>query len=82
MKSTGIIRKVDELGRITIPKEIRSQFEIYEQDPLEVFVEGEKVILKKYVENCIFCNSENAGKKFKGHLVCDKCIQEIFKIAK
>ena len=47
MKSTGIIRKVDELGRITIPKEIRSQFEIYEQDPLEVFVEGEKIILKK-----------------------------------
>ncbi|PLR78465.1 AbrB family transcriptional regulator [Bacillus sp. V3-13] len=48
MKSTGIVRKVDELGRIVIPKELRNTFEIQEKDPLEIFVENEKIVLKKY----------------------------------
>lgn len=82
MKSTGITRKVDDLGRITIPKEIRSQFKIYEQDPLEIFVDGEKIILKKYAENCIFCNSKKVQAKIEGQLVCDKCIEKISKLTK
>ncbi|PLR80930.1 AbrB family transcriptional regulator [Bacillus canaveralius] len=48
MKSTGIVRKVDELGRIVIPKELRNTFEIQERDPLEIFVDNEKIVLKKY----------------------------------
>ncbi|MDE3839131.1 AbrB family transcriptional regulator [Bacillus methanolicus] len=48
MKSTGVVRKVDELGRIVIPKELRNTFDIKEKDPLEIFVEEDKIILKKY----------------------------------
>ncbi len=82
MKSTGITRKVDDLGRVTIPKEIRNQFKIYEQDPLEIFVDGEKIILRKYSENCIFCNSKKVETKIEGQLVCNKCIEKISKMAK
>ena len=53
MKSTGIVRKVDELGRIVIPREIRNKFEIAEKDPLEIYVDGTSIILKKYEPNCI-----------------------------
>ena len=57
MKSTGIIRKVDELGRIVIPKEIRDKNEIDVGDPIEIFVEGSSIILKKYKPNCVLCGS-------------------------
>ena len=55
MKSTGIIRKVDELGRVVIPIEIRNQFNIVEKDPIEIYVDGSSIILKKFEPNCIFC---------------------------
>ena len=56
MKSTGIIRRVDELGRIVIPIEIRNQFNIVEKDPIEIYVDGSSIILKKLVDNLIFCS--------------------------
>ena len=55
MKSTGIVRKVDELGRIVIPKELRNTLNIEEKDSLEIYVDGEHIILKKYEPACIFC---------------------------
>ncbi|MGB4041206.1 MAG: AbrB/MazE/SpoVT family DNA-binding domain-containing protein, partial [Bacillota bacterium] len=55
MKSTGIVRKVDELGRVVIPIELRRTMQIAEKDPLEIYVDGEKIILKKYEPACIFC---------------------------
>ena len=74
MKSTGIIRKVDELGRVVIPKEIRELLEIMEGTPMEVFVEDSKIIFKKYETNCFFCSS---SKK----LICSKCAEKISNIA-
>ena len=57
MKSTGIVRKVDELGRVVIPIELRNKFDIQVKDPIEIFVDGSSIVLKKYEPNCIFCGS-------------------------
>ena len=60
MKSTGIIRRMDELGRVVIPIEIRNQFNIAEKDPMEIYVDGSSIVLKKFEPNCIFCgNTKN-----------------------
>ena len=72
IKSTGIIRKVDELGRIVIPRELRLMLEIQEKDPLEIFIEGSSVILKKYNPNCIFCGNSKDLHFYKNKLVCKK----------
>lgn len=79
MKSTGIVRKVDELGRIVIPKELRNTFDISEKDSLEIFVEGDTIILKKYEPACVFCGNAKDITVFKGRNVCSKCIEEIKK---
>lgn len=79
MKSTGIVRRVDELGRVVIPIEIRNKFEIAEKDPIEIYVDGSTIVLKKHEETCIFCgNSENLS-EFKGKLVCDNCAKDFCK---
>ena len=68
MKSTGIIRKVDDLGRIVLPIEMRRTLDIAEKDALEIYVEGASVILKKYKPSCIFCDSGKDITEFKGTL--------------
>ena len=73
MQSTGIIRRVDELGRVVIPMEIRNQFNIVEKDPIEIYVEGSCIVLKKYEPNCIFCGNTKNLVEYKDKLVCDKC---------
>ena len=77
MKATGIIRKVDELGRVVIPIEIRNKFDISEKDPIEIYVEGTSIILKKYEPNCIFCGSTKNLTSFKDKLICSKCSEKI-----
>lgn len=78
MKSTGIVRKVDELGRIVLPKELRITLNINEKDPLEIFVDDDgKIILKKYEPSCIFCSGMNDITPFKGHNVCSDCMRKI-----
>ena len=78
MKSTGIVRKVDELGRIVLPKELRMTLNINEKDPLEIFVDDDRrIILKKYEPSCIFGNGINDITSFKGHNVCRDCMQKI-----
>ena len=77
MKSTGIVRKVDELGRIVIPREIRNKFEIAEKDPLEIYVDGTSIILKKYEPNCVFCGNTKDLISYKDRLVCSKCAQKL-----
>ena len=77
MKSTGIVRKVDELGRVVRPKELRSTSRISQKDPLEIYVEGESIILKKYEPCCIFCGSGTDVKFFKDKRVCQACIDEL-----
>ena len=77
MKATGIVRKVDELGRIVLPIEMRRTLDIAEKDALEIYVEGSSVILKKYRPSCIFCDSNKDIKNFKGKNVCPKCLKEL-----
>lgn len=77
MKSTGIVRKVDELGRIVLPIEMRRTLDIAEKDALEIYVEGASVILKKYKPSCIFCDSNKDIIQFKGKNVCPKCLREL-----
>ena len=77
MKATGIVRRIDELGRVVIPKEIRRTLRIKEGDPLEIFTEGDEIILKKYQPGCIFCNDARNVTLFKGKLVCEKCLAEM-----
>jgi transcriptional pleiotropic regulator of transition state genes len=80
MKSTGIMRKVDELGRIVLPKELRNALDIKEKDPLEIFVgDRGEIILRKYQPACIFCNSMENIRTFKGHNVCRDCMQKMSK---
>ena len=79
MKSTGIVRKVDELGRVVIPKELRNTFDIAEKDALEIFVESDSIILKKYEPACVFCGNAKDITIFKGRNVCSNCIEEIKK---
>lgn len=80
MKSTGIIRKVDELGRVVIPIELRSQFNISEKDPMEIFVDGDLIILKKYEKSCLFCENTKKLTEYKGKLICSKCLNQIKKL--
>jgi transcriptional pleiotropic regulator of transition state genes len=79
MKTTGIVRKVDELGRIVIPKETREQLYIAVKDPLEIFLDEEQsaLILKKYTPGCIFCGEMNDVKGFRDKLICGSCLTNI-----
>ncbi len=77
MKATGIVRNVDELGRIVIPKEIRRQMDISNNDPVEIFVEGDKIILTKYHSNCTFCGGSIGISDFKGKRICADCLRQI-----
>ncbi len=74
MKSTGIVRKVDELGRIVLPIEMRRTLGIEERDPLEIYVDGDCVILKKVQTACVFCGSTKDVLSFEGKNVCLDCI--------
>ena len=77
MKATGIVRKLDVLGRIVIPKELRSTMDLKEADPIEIFVEGSDIILRKYQPACIFCNDANDVIQYSGKNVCKKCIGKL-----
>ncbi|MFZ5968638.1 MAG: AbrB/MazE/SpoVT family DNA-binding domain-containing protein [Bacillota bacterium] len=77
MKSTGIVRKVDELGRVVIPIELRRTLNIGEKDALEIYVDGPHIVLKKYEPACIFCGQAKDITNFKGKNICPSCIEEI-----
>ena len=79
MKSTGIVRKVDELGRVVIPIELRNKFDIQVKDPIEIFVDGSSIILKKYEPNCIFCGNSKSLISFNEKLICEKCAEKLYK---
>ena len=81
MKATGIVRRVDELGRVVIPIELRNKFDIQVKDPIEIFVDGSSIVLKKYEPNCIFCGSSKKLLEFGGKMICKKCANNIYKIS-
>ncbi|GAA0774425.1 AbrB/MazE/SpoVT family DNA-binding domain-containing protein [Clostridium subterminale] len=80
MKAIGIVRRVDDLGRIVIPKELRRSLCIEEGDPLEIYVDGNQVILKKYEPTCIFCGEGKDIKNFNRKNICPSCIKKIGKL--
>lgn len=75
MKSTGIVRKVDELGRIVLPIELRRTLGIEEKDRIEIFVDGESIILRKYQPACIICDNAKDIINYKGKNICPDCIR-------
>lgn len=77
MKSTGIVRKVDELGRIVLPIELRRTLGIELRDPLEIYVEGESIVLKKYNPTCIFCGNKENIFIYQEKNVCRGCLEEL-----
>ncbi len=77
MKATGIVRKVDELGRIVLPIELRRTLNIDIKDPVEIFVDGDSIILRKYQSACVFCGSTEDVKQIKGKNICAACIDEL-----
>lgn len=77
MKSTGIVRRMDELGRVVIPIEIRNKFDIKVKDPVEIFVDGSTIVLKKYEPNCVFCGSTKNLVEYHDKLVCSKCTKKL-----
>jgi AbrB family transcriptional regulator, transcriptional pleiotropic regulator of transition state genes len=79
MKSTGIVRDVDQLGRVVLPIELRRTFGINVSDPLEIFVDGEHIILKKYQPACMFCDNSSDIIEFKGKKICKSCREEMEK---
>ena len=77
MKSTGIIRKVDELGRIVLPIELRRTLDIAERDELEIFMENDRIVLQKFEPACIFCGSSRNLTVYRGKNICQNCIINI-----
>ena len=77
MKSTGIIRKVDELGRIVLPIELRRTLDIGERDELEIYMESDRIILQKYEPACIFCGNPDDLVAYNGKNICRTCIQKM-----
>jgi AbrB family transcriptional regulator, transcriptional pleiotropic regulator of transition state genes len=80
MKSTGIVRKIDLLGRVVLPMELRRTLGINITDPVEIYVEGEYIILKKYSPACMFCDNSSDMIEFKGKKICKNCLNDIVKL--
>lgn len=77
--STGIVRRVDELGRIVIPKEMRQVLDINQKDPVEINIEGSSIILRKYENRCVFCGAIKPAIRYNEKLMCANCLKEINK---
>lgn len=79
MKSTGIVRRIDDLGRVVLPKELRQTLHISEKDSLEIYMDDDKIILSKYIPSCtcIFCDEDNDLQEFRGKNVCASCATEL-----
>jgi transcriptional pleiotropic regulator of transition state genes len=77
MKSTGVVRKIDELGRIVLPSELRRVFALHEGDELEISVDGERIILEKRRDVCLFCSAESPQITYKDRKICEACASEL-----
>ena len=79
MKESGIVRKVDPLGRIVIPKELRDVMSINEGDSIEIVKDNNQIVLKKYHRGCVFCGDDKSIIEFKGMIVCTECKKALVK---
>ena len=80
MKSTGIVRKVDELGRIVLPIELRRTMDIAEKDAIEIYVDGSSIILRKSEPTCLFCGDAKNITNYRGKNICPNCLKELKKL--
>ncbi|MCM3634492.1 MULTISPECIES: AbrB/MazE/SpoVT family DNA-binding domain-containing protein [Paenibacillus] len=77
MKPAGVVRKVDQLGRIVLPKSLRKRYLMNEGDPVEIFVQGDHIILERYRPKCVFCGSMEEVAEFKERYICNVCMTEM-----
>lgn len=77
MRATGVVRRVDQLGRIVLPKKLRKEFEFHEKNDIELLIDGENIVLRKYKPSCVFCNTRDNVKKYKGRNICEDCMEEL-----
>ncbi|GIP43182.1 SpoVT/AbrB family regulatory protein [Paenibacillus sp. J45TS6] len=77
MKPAGVVRKVDQLGRIVLPKSLRKRYQMNEGDPVEILVQGDHIILERYRPKCIFCGSMEEVNDFKDRYICASCLTEM-----
>src|SRR5690606_3901763 len=77
MKPAGVVRKVDQLGRIVLPKSLRKRYLMNEGDPVEIFVQADHIILERYRPKCVFCGSMEEVREFKERYVCGGCMEEM-----
>ena len=77
MKSTGIVRDVDNLGRIVLPIELRRTLGINVKDSVEIYTDNDTIILKKFQQACVFCGANDTLSEFKGKMICSRCMNEL-----
>ena len=77
MASKGIVRGLDSLGRVVLPIELRRSLDLGEHDRVEILAEGDRLILKKYAPNCLFCGGSRELKEYRGKFVCAGCIEKL-----
>ena len=77
MKATGIVRKIDELGRVVLPIELRRTMNLEVKDPVEIFLDGESIVLRKYEAACLFCGSTHNLSLFRGKQICSECLRQL-----
>lgn len=77
MKATGIVRRIDHLGRVVLPKELRAQLDITEGTSLEMHTDGNMIVLAKYVKGCLFCGAVEGLVEHRGKLICKNCMTQI-----
>ena len=80
MKSTGIVRDIDKVGRVVIPKELRNTLQIADNDPIEFFTDGDNIIIRPYKPACIFCNSAKDVITYQEKRICRSCLEKLKKL--
>ncbi|WP_435921856.1 AbrB/MazE/SpoVT family DNA-binding domain-containing protein [Paenibacillus sp. DYY-L-2] len=81
MKPAGVVRKVDQLGRIVLPKSLRKRYQMNEGDPVEILVQGDHIILERYRPKCVFCGSMEQVSDFKERFICGQCLLEMSRLS-
>ncbi len=77
MKATGIVRKIDELGRVVLPIELRRTMNLEVRDPVEIFLDGDSIVLRKYENACLFCGGTHNLTTFRGKQICGECLRQL-----
>ena len=80
MKDTGIVRVIDEMGRLVLPKEMRRKMDIESGDEIEFFAEGDRIVLRKFQPSCLFCGGDAVLTEYKDKRICAHCLEELKKM--